>query len=302
MTKRFKGRESLSAALLTVGTLLMLLGPLTALGAALVAQTSDLVAYLQSTIAQSSSGPPQTLADLPVIGPGLRWLHQRFGLDAGQIQQWIVDNAQHVPAMLAGLSGKLFLGALNTVVSVVLMLFFLFFFIRDGHQLVAMLRDLTPIASDRRDQLVDHMSAVTRAVVFGSGITALVQGALVGLAFLITGLKSPLVFGMIAAFLALLPAGGTALVWIPAVVILAARDHWGMAVVMLIFGVLSSSIDNVLRPLLISGRVDVGTLTVFLGVLGGAAAFGLIGLFLGPVALALIVALMNFARDQRKTA
>jgi predicted PurR-regulated permease PerM len=129
-----------------------------------------------------------------------------------------------------------------------------------------------------------------------------VQGALVGIAFLITGLPSPVVFGVIASLLALLPAGGTALVWIPAVLVLLAQDRWGMAIVMLVIGVFSSSVDNVLRPLLISGRAEVSTLTVFIGVLGGTAAFGPIGLFLGPVVLALIIALMRFAQDQRRLA
>jgi predicted PurR-regulated permease PerM len=88
-------------------------------------------------------------------------------------------------------------------------------------------------------------------------------------------------------------------VWIPALFVLGAQDHWGMAIVMLAFGITSSSIDNVLRPLLISGRAEVGTLTVFIGVLGGTAAFGPVGLFLGPVVLALIIALMRFAQDHR---
>jgi predicted PurR-regulated permease PerM len=155
------------------------------------------------------------------------------------------------------------------------------------------------MAAERREQLMDHIAAVTRAVVFGTGMTALVQGTLVGIAFLITGISSPLVFGVLAALFALLPIGGTALVWIPALFVLGAQDRWGMAIVMLAFGITSSSIDNVLRPLLISGRAEVGTLTVFIGVLGGTAAFGPVGLFLGPVVLALIIALMRFAQDHR---
>ena len=158
------------------------------------------------------------------------------------------------------------------------------------------------MAPERREQLMAHIAAVTRAVVFGSGVTALVQGTLVGFAYLITGLSSPLVFGVLAALLALLPIGGTALVWIPAVLVLGAQDRWGMAIVMLAFGIVSSSIDNVLRPLLVSGRAEVSTLTVFIGVLGGTAAFGPIGLFLGPVVLALIIALLRFAQDQRRLA
>jgi predicted PurR-regulated permease PerM len=216
------------------------------------------------------------------------------------VQTWIAQAAQRLPPLLANLSGQLFLGAIGTVFAFVVMLFMLFFFVRDGAAIVTLAKDLIPIAADRREQLMAHIAAVTRAVVFGTGMTALAQGALVGIAFLVTGIGSSLVFGVLAALLALLPIGGTALVWIPAVFVLGAHDRWGMAIVMIAFGIMSSSVDNILRPLLISGRAEVSTLTVFIGVLGGTAAFGPIGLFLGPVVLALIIALMRFAQDHRR--
>jgi predicted PurR-regulated permease PerM len=302
MTRRFKGRENLSAALLIVATFIVIVGPLAAMSAAFVSQASDLLHWGQETLGTQSSQQYRLLADMPVVGDAMDWLRETFGIRASQLKGWITQATQQLPTLLAGLGGQLFLGALNTVLSFVVMLFLLFFFVRDGASLVNLLRDMIPMATDRREQLKDHIAAVTRAVVFGMGATALVQGALVGVAFLITGLPSPVVFGVIAALLALLPAGGTALVWIPAVLVLLAQDRWGMAIVMLVIGIFSSSVDNVLRPLLISGRAEVSTLTVFIGVLGGTAAFGPIGLFLGPVVLALIIALMGFAQDQRRLA
>jgi len=300
-TRRFKGRENLSATLLTLLAFVMLIGPLTALSATFVAQAADLVQWAQQTLGQQSTRQQyRALVDAPVIGPLLEWLRDTFGVRAAQIQGWIAQATQHLPQFLAGLGGKIFLGAVNTVLAFVVMLFMLFFFVRDGARLVDMLRDLIPMQAQRREQLTEHIAAVTRAVVFGTGVTALVQGALVGIAFLITGLSSPLVFGVLAALLALLPFGGTAFVWIPAVIALGVQQRWGMAAVMFAIGMLSSSADNLLRPLLISGRAEVGTLTVFVGVLGGTAAFGPIGLFLGPVALALIIALVQFAVEVRR--
>jgi predicted PurR-regulated permease PerM len=118
---------------------------------------------------------------------------------------------------------------------------------------------------------------------------------------LITGLPSPVVFGVIAALTALLPFGGTALVWVPAAIVLATQDHWGWAIFMVVWGaLLVSLVDNFVRPWLVSGRADVSTLTVFIGVLGGLAAFGAIGLFLGPVVLALIIALIRFVLEMRR--
>ena len=298
--KKLKGRENLSAALLTVGAFIMLIGPLAALSAAFAAQAADLVQWIQETLGKQTRQQYNVLANAPVIGPALDWMRENFGLRTAQIQSWITQGTQHLPQFLAGLGGKIFLGAVNTVLAFIVMLFMLFFFVRDGAMHVATIRDLIPMQTDRREQLMEHLAAVTRAVVFGTGMTALIQGTLVGLAFLITGLSSPIVFGVVAALLALRPFGGTAFVWIPATLVLASQDRWGMAIVMLVIGVFSSSIDNVLRPLLISGRVEVGTLTIFIGVLGGTAAFGPIGLFIGPVFLALVITLVKFALEVRR--
>jgi predicted PurR-regulated permease PerM len=302
LARRFKGRSNLSASILTFGTFVLLIGPLAGMSAAFAAQSADLVQWIQEALSKQSRQQYRVLADAPVIGPLLEWIRENFDVRASQIQGWIAQATKQLPQFLAGLGGKIFLGAVNTVLAFVVMLFMLFFFVRDGAEFYAILRDLIPMKPRSREQLMDHLAAVTRAVVFGTGITALAQGTFVGIGFLITGLNSPLVFGVIAALLALLPFGGTAFVWIPAVIALAAQDRWGMAVVMLIIGIISSTADNFLRPLLISGRAEVGTLTVFIGVLGGTAAFGPIGIFLGPILLALIIALIQFAREVRRSA
>jgi predicted PurR-regulated permease PerM len=300
LIRRLKGRENLAAGLLTCGTFILLVGPLTAMSATFVAQASDIAHWAHDTLGVQSQQQYQSLTELPLVGGALASLRDTFDVDITQVQTWIAQAAQRLPPLLANLSGQLFLGAIGTVFAFVVMLFMLFFFVRDGAAIVTLAKDLIPIAADRREQLMAHIAAVTRAVVFGTGMTALAQGALVGIAFLVTGIGSSLVFGVLAALLALLPIGGTALVWIPAVFVLGAHDRWGMAIVMIAFGIMSSSVDNILRPLLISGRAEVSTLTVFIGVLGGTAAFGPIGLFLGPVVLALIIALMRFAQDHRR--
>ena len=300
LERRLKGRTSLSAGLLTLGVFAVIVGPLAALGAAFVAQTGDVLQWVQEAMRKQAVQSTQGFAEWPMLQSVLEWMRESLGVQTTQIQAWVADAAQYLPGWLAGLGGKIFLGAVNTALALVVMHFLLFFIVRDGPQFVFLVRDLIPMPPKRREQLIAHLSAVTHAVVLGSGLTALVQGTLVGVAFGVTGLSSPLVFGVLAALLALFPVGGTALVWIPGLLVLAAREHWGMAIVMLVFGVLSSSVDNVLRPLLISGRADVGVVTVFIGVLGGVAAFGLVGLFLGPVVLALIIALMQFAQEYRR--
>jgi predicted PurR-regulated permease PerM len=301
-TARLRNRPNISAGLLTAATLIILVGPLTAMSAAFASQAMDLIEWIQSVLGDGGRARYQRLADVPIVGPFLNWVRGTFGIRNSQIENLITQGTQHLPQILTSLGGQLFVGALNTLLGFVVMLFMLFFFVRDGHDMVILARDLIPLDKVRRQVLLDYLASVTRAVVFGTGITVMVQGAIVGVAFLVTGLSSPLVFGLLAAFFALLPFGGTAIVWLPAVMVLVSQERLGAAAVMLVIGIFSSSIDNVLRPMLVSGRADVGTLTVFIGVLGGAAAFGAIGIFLGPVVLALIIALVKFSVELRRAA
>jgi predicted PurR-regulated permease PerM len=281
--------------------LLALVGPLAAFGGAFVHEASTLMTYLQGLMTSEGPADLQQLTHHPLLQNTLNWLHQNLGVSTTQIRGWTGEATQASLQLLANLSGQLFLGALGTAAGVCLTLFFMFFFIRDGADMIRATRELIPMPPAKRKELFVHLAAVTRAVVVGTGLTALIQGALVGIGFLIVQLPSPIVFGVVAALLSLLPFGGTAIVWIPAVIILAAQDRWVAAIFMLVWGaLLVSLIDNFLKPMLISGRAEVATLTVFIGVLGGVTAFGAIGLFLGPVLLALAIALLQFALEAKR--
>jgi predicted PurR-regulated permease PerM len=302
LTGRLKGRSQLSAALLTVLTLIVLLGPLAALSAAFAAQVGDLLQTAQSTVADQTRNNVFDLTKVPWVSDALQWLDGTFGINVAQVRGYVIEGSRAVLQTLASLGGKVFLGAVGTVFGFVLMVFMLFFFIRDGAGMWDTLRELIPMSRQQKNKLFAHLAAVTRALVYGTGLTALIQGTLVGLSFVIVGLPSALVFGVIAALAALLPFGGTALVWIPAVIVLAAQGRWGAAIFMVLWGaLLVSLVDNVVRPMLVAGRAPVSTLTVFIGVLGGISAFGAIGLFLGPVLLALIIALLQFAIELRRS-
>jgi predicted PurR-regulated permease PerM len=301
LTTRLKRRPQTSALLLTFLTLVIVLGPLTALSAAFAAQVGDLLQFAQSTVADQTRANVFNVTNVPWVRDILGWLDSTFDINLAQVRAWVVEGSRTVLQSLASLGGRVFLGAVGTVVGFVLMVFMLFFFIRDGEEMVATARELIPMSRAYKAKLFDHLAGVTRAMVYGTGLTALIQGVLVGIAFLIAGLSSPLVFGVIAALCALLPFGGTALVWAPAAIVLAMQGRWGATAFMVVWGaLLVSLVDNVVRPMLVSGRAAVGTLTVFIGVLGGIAAFGAIGLFLGPVVLALIIALIRFMLEIRR--
>jgi predicted PurR-regulated permease PerM len=301
LTARMRGRAQLSAFLLTALTVVVIIGPLTGLGTAFVTQVNELLQQAQNAVGGQARNNVLDLTNVPRVRSALDWLDRTFDVDVAQVRSWAAEGSRSLLQSLASMSGRVFLGAVGAVVGFVLMMFMMFFFIRDGAEMIRTVRDLIPMSEAHKDKLFDHLAGVTRAMVYGTGLTALIQGTLVGIAFLIVHLPSPVVFGVLAALAALLPFGGTALVWIPAAIVLGLQDRWGATIFLLIWGgLLVSLVDNVVRPMLVSGRAEVGTLTVFIGVLGGVAAFGAIGLFLGPVVLALIIALMRFALELRR--
>lgn len=299
LAHKLHGRAGLSAALLTLATLLNLIGPLAALSAAFADQVTDLLKYAQQLAADHKTSEFSDLNNVPVLGSVLGWLQQTFGFSLAQIRGWAVETARTVLQSLGSLGGKIFIGAVGTVIGFILTMFLLFFAIRDGQQMLATLRALIPTSEVNKARLFGHLAAVTRAMVYGTGVTAMAQGALIAIGFAIVGLPSPIVFGVLAALFALVPLAGTPVIWVPAVLVLMAQQRWGAAVFLLIWGVLVSTIDNFLRPYLVAGRAPVGTLTVFIGVLGGVSAFGAIGLFLGPLVLALVIALIRFSLEVR---
>ncbi len=299
LAKWMRGRASISAFALTILVLLLFLGPLTALAIAFARQAAELAGRLQIWMGQQPSATLSNLDQMPVIGPMLEWLDQNVQISTTHVQAWLVEGSKRLFEQLASLGGVAFLGAVGTVLSFTVMLFALFFIIRDGRAIARLGATLVPLAAERRDELGERMAEVTRAVVRGTVLTSIVQGFLLGLAFGVVRLPAPVVFGVMGAVLSVVPFGGTALVWVPAVVILAIQGSYMRAGILLAFGIVVSTVDNFLKPILISGQSPLPTLAVFIGVLGGLAAFGLIGLFLGPVVIALVLALMEFARERK---
>ncbi len=300
-TRWLRGRAAVAALLLTFAMLLLLVGPLAALGVALAHQATTLLDQLQASYGPlRDMGQEGSLQDIPVLGSALSWIEHNTMLTGAQLREWLVNGSRYLLDHLGAVGGSLFIGALGTVAGFLMMLFLLFFFLRDGAQMKARLAALLPISEAHKQALVSELGAVTRAVVFGTLLTGLLQGALLGIGFALVQLPSPVVFAVVAALLSLLPIGGTALVWIPAVLYLLAQGRYGAAIFLTVWGaVLVGLMDNFLKPFLISGRAEMPTLAVFLGVIGGLTAFGPIGMFLGPVLLAMTNVLLRWAEERR---
>jgi predicted PurR-regulated permease PerM len=294
LTRKLKGRNGWSAGIITGVTPFALLTPLTLLGLAFVDQARALVNYIQSSNFRIDGSTFANLEQYPVIGPVARLAREQLSVSGTDIQEWLINSAQAMFKGVASVGSGVLLGALGTLVGFFFMLFLLFFFLRDGPSMFDRLQRLIPVPEEHREQLFDHLASVTRGVFYGIGLTAICQGVLVGIGFAIAGLASPVVFGVLATILALLPAGGAAIVWIPGMLYLGATGSWGMFTFLLIWGVIVSTSDNFLRPILVSRYAPVSAFTVFVGVVGGIAAFGAIGIVVGPVFLALVAAILDY--------
>jgi len=300
LRRRLRGR-AVAAGVLTILAPIIILLPLSALSIDFVAQISTLLQRLQKSAAQLDIKSLSDLQQFPLIARINVWLEAHSGISAEQIQSWLVSGTREVLRVAASVGSGFFWGALGSLFGFAIMLFLLFFFLRDGDAMLARGRRLIPLDELRKERLFRQLSGVTRAIVVGTSVTALLEGVLVGIGFTIAGLPSPVVFGVLAALLSMLPMGGAAFVWGPAVIWLFADGRWGFGIFMLAWGLLVSGLDSILRPLLISGRARISALAVFIGVLGGIPAFGAIGLIAGPVVLSLALALIEFAEESRSS-
>jgi predicted PurR-regulated permease PerM len=300
LSRRLGDRPRLASGLTLLATVLLFILPVAVIAGAVAAQSAQLLKRLEQLAPGAGQRLSLDVAHMPWLSDALDWINQHTGVTLPQIQGWLVESSTKLLQTLMSSGGSVLMGALGTAVSFLLMLFVLFFVLRDGPALARKLVPMLPIEERRRTRLWEHLTEVTRAVFMGIGVTALVQGTLVGIGFWIAGLPSPLVFGVIAALVALIPMVGAALVWAPAALVLALRGDYGHAIFLAVWGAAFVGMaDNFLRPLLISGRAEVPTLAVFVGVMGGLAAFGFIGLFVGPIVLGLLVALFRLEAESR---
>ena len=303
LAARLGGRMRLASSVMLLATVLLFILPVAAVAGAVAAQATQLLNRLELHMPDVSQGLAVDLANVPWLERPLAWIDANTSISLAQLQGWMVEGTRRLLEALVSSGGSFVMGALGTAASFMLMLFVLFFVLRDGAAVARKVVRMLPIGDRRRARLWQHLTDVTRAVFLGIGVTALVQGVLVGVGFWIAGLPSPLVFGVIAVLVALIPMVGSALVWAPGALFLAARGEYGYAIFLAAWGaIIVGMVDNFLRPMLISGRAEVPTLAVFVGVMGGLAAFGFIGLFVGPIVLGLLVALFRYESEKLEAA
>jgi predicted PurR-regulated permease PerM len=174
------------------------------------------------------------------------------------------------------------------------MLLAIFYLFIDGKAIVARLNEVLPFEGAHRERMIDEARELIFASVTSSLVAAAAHGILGGMAFAVTGIKAPIFWGVMMAFFSFVPVIGSAMIWAPAAVSLMVSGHLGRGIALLVIcAVIVSAVDNVIRPWLISGRAEMGGLVIFISVLGGITAFGLLGIVLGPIIVATAASLLD---------
>jgi predicted PurR-regulated permease PerM len=295
---RMRRRRNLAALATLLLCLVVVIIP-TVLVAASLVQEASFVYEKVRTKQFDIAGYLQRLFD--TLPPWLSGMLDRFGLgDFNSIQERLSSGLAQASKVIATQLVNLGQNAFDFLVSLGVMLYLLFFLLRDGGVLTQHIDRAIPLTREQRDQLAAKFTTVIRATVKGNVVVALVQGVLGGLILWILGIQAPLLWGVLMALLSLLPAVGAALVWLPIAVFLLLAGAVGKAVGLILFGVfVIGLVDNVLRPILVGKDTQMPDYLVLVSTLGGIALFGINGFVIGPAIAALFIAVWDlFAVSQ----
>ncbi len=294
-------RHTLAAVLALLFILLLVIFPLSLVSALLVQEAGLVFQRMQSGEMSFSLYFQQIYDALPIWVSGLL---TRFGLtDMGLVQERITRSLTQGSQFFATQALSIGQNTFEFLVSFFIMLYLLFFFLRDGSALGRRMTDMLPLDVDIKRNLSSKFITVIRATVKGNIVVAMVQGALGGLIFWILGIHAPVLWGTLMAFLSLVPAVGAAIVWLPVVIYFLATGAVLQAVLLTAFCVLVIGlVDNLLRPLLVGKDTKLPDYVVLMSTIGGMALFGLNGFVIGPVIASMFIAAWDIFSTSREDA
>jgi predicted PurR-regulated permease PerM len=284
-------RPATSALISCLLVIFVILIPLSLVTLALVREFSGAAQGLQNQL--SVYLDPNSA----VAGRVLGWLGNYVDIEQLRNPQSIQEHLQQVLGTVAQRTLGLVGGALGVVVQIFFIIFTMYYLFRDGSKIVNALPDVLPLEKAQSEEIFTRTKDVISASVNGVLVIAAIQGALGAVAFFALGVPSALVWGVVMTFLSLIPMAGAFIVWVPAAIFLAVTGHWVKAILLVAWGAfVIGTVDNFLRPKLVGERTKLHELFIFFSVLGGLNVFGVLGLVLGPVVLAITLALLDVMR------
>ncbi len=290
-----KGRAGLAAAVMTFAAVLLIVVPAVVLLTLCASQAVALYDWASSGIQSSKL--------IELWNSFSTMLSEKFlshpSLATIDINGIAIKSIGELSSALAGQIGPLMKNTLVLAVNLAIMLISLFFFFRNGESYYHAVMDLLPFSAEQKHTVARKLHDTFAAVINGVFLIALLQGFLTGIGFALFQVPLAVLWGFVAALLALLPVGGAALVWIPGVVFLFLKGMTLQAVLLSIWGLLIVSMaDNVLKPLIIGRKANIPTFILFLSLLGGLQVYGVLGLLFGPLVVTLLMAFIDIYRAE----
>ena len=292
LSRSMRQRRTLAALATVMIILMMVILPLTLIAALLLQEGFSVYERIQSGELNFGRYFQQVFGALPAWVTDLL---DRFGLtNLGLMQERLSSSLMKGSQFLAAQALNIGQNTFDFIVNLFIMLYLLFFLLRDGDDLSKRIKDAIPLRAEQQRDLFNKFTTVIRATVKGNIVVAVVQGALGGLIFWFLGVHAPVLWAVLMAFLSLLPAVGAGLVWLPVAIYFLVTGAAWQGVVLIAYGVLVIGlVDNVLRPILVGKDTKMPDYVVLISTLGGMAIFGLNGFVIGPVIAAMFMAVWD---------
>jgi predicted PurR-regulated permease PerM len=291
---RIRSRNG-AALISTVLVLVVLVVPTVGLGVVVSQEITGLYQLLNQRSTEQGGWNPYAMHALERL---LSWAGRYINLSTldlrGALLRWLEQISRFLLSWGAQVVGNI----ISFLADAVIAFFTLFFLFREGGSMKERAAEVLPLNAGQVERLFTGISNSIVANVYGCLAVGAAQGTLAGMAFWVLGLRSPVLWGLVTALFSLIPMIGSAAVWGPAVVILLISGHWWKGLILLAWGAgVVAQVDSLVRPYVISERVKLHTLLVFFALLGGVKAFGIMGLFIGPVVLSFTLAVLDMLRE-----
>jgi len=299
LTKALRGRRSVSAAILVAVTVMVILIPLLTYAFLLKNQAVSFYEWIRPRL------EPETLGrlwseELPARYAWMESLKERLqaaGLDQERLLSIVSPALSQLAAGANQGIQRALTGLTSALLYLILFLLTLFFILRDGESLATALREIAPVSNEQSEEIYDRLTRTVKAVLYSMVVVPLAQGFLAMIGFRLFGLPSPVFWGTMLIFAAVIPGIGSPLVWVPAAIYLLFTAPLWQGIGMLLYGTLViSTSDNIIKPMLLHETANIHPLLAFFSILGGILSFGLIGFLVGPVILSLMLSAIRIYR------
>ena len=292
--KAFKGRARLASLISCILVVLVIIAPIASFVVMLTNEAVDTYEVVSEKVESGVFDKYLVWEDGGVFYELKKSIDPFVDVGSLDVKENIIGAAQGLSTFLFEQTTNILKGISGIALNFIIMLFAMYYFFKDGKDLVKWAGYVSPLPAMHEVELFRKMDSMVKAIVFGVFFTAIVQGFLGGIGFAIAGISSPVFWGSAMAFFSLVPMVGTATIWIPAVIVLAILGFYWQALFIMIWGLfVVGTVDNFLRPYLIGGKAKTYPLITFFVILGGIFTMGLKGIIVGPLVLMVVMSLLH---------